>query len=202
MAVFCLFSTIALFLDLINLGERPYLIVILNAIACGIVALAYLFVATRYQHYWMIVVSVLQVPYWFAFSYFAYFLGRHFRFQAVPSGQGIRVMAVAALALIMMSYTFFIGFISRQGAEATRIRNELELAHRIQQTLVPAFTLRTGPLRTPLAAKGGCARIVGRKREHQPPKPTGKQSRARITEAISGAVNVFDGNSAKRRSGL
>ena len=42
MAVFCLFSTIALFLDLINLGERPYLIVILNAIACGIVALAYL----------------------------------------------------------------------------------------------------------------------------------------------------------------
>jgi Stage II sporulation protein E (SpoIIE) len=144
MAVFCLFSTIALFIDLINLGERPYLIVILNAMACGIVALAYVLVATRYQHYWMIVVSILQVPYWLAFSYFAYFLGRHFHFQAVPSAQGIRVMAVAALALIMMSYIFFIGFISRQGAEATRIRNELELAHGIQQTLVPAFTLRAG----------------------------------------------------------
>ncbi len=144
LAVFCLFSTIALFLDLIHLGERPYLIVMLNAIACGIVAVVYSLVATRYRQYWMIVVSILQIPYWRAFGSFAYFLGHHFHLQAVPFAQGVRVMAVAALALIMMSYSFFIGFISRQGAEANRIRNELELAHGIQQTLVPAFNLRAG----------------------------------------------------------
>ena len=142
-AVVCLFSTIALFNDLINLGIFPYPIVILNAIACGIVALGYVIAATRYPRYWIIVLSILQYPYWIGFSYFVDLLNRHFHFQAAPSSQGIRVMAVSALALIMMSYIFFVSFISRQGAEVYRIRNELELAHGIQKTLVPPFTLRT-----------------------------------------------------------
>jgi len=34
-------------------------------------------------------------------------------------------------------------FIAREGKEAFRLRNELELAHGIQKTLVPPFTLRT-----------------------------------------------------------
>jgi serine phosphatase RsbU (regulator of sigma subunit) len=144
-AVFCLFSTIALFNDLINFGKYPYLIAILNAIACGLVAVAYVLVATRYRYswYWMAILSILQFPYWFAFDRFAHFLGNALHLQEVPSPQGIRVAAIAMLVLVMLSYSFFIGFISRQGAAAYRIQNELALAHGIQQTLVPPFTLRS-----------------------------------------------------------
>ena len=142
-AVFCLFSTIGLFNDLMNLGKYPYLIVILNAIACGAVALAYLLVATRYQYYWIVVVSILQFPYWIAVGSFLSFIGARFQLREVAPSQGIQVIGISTLVLVMMSYSFFISFISRQGAEAYRIRNELELAHGIQKTLVPPIALQT-----------------------------------------------------------
>ena len=44
---------------------------------------------------------------------------------------------------IVLSYIFFIIFIRGEGKEAFKIRNELELAHGIQKTLVPPVTLRT-----------------------------------------------------------
>jgi hypothetical protein len=39
--------------------------------------------------------------------------------------------------LVFVSYFFFVGFIRNQATAAIRIQNELELAHGIQQTLVP-----------------------------------------------------------------
>lgn len=142
-AVFCLFSIMGLFNDLMNLGKAPYVIVILNALASGAVAVVYVLIATRYRYYWFVVVSILQIPFWIAFGLFASYLGNHFHLAEVPSSQGVRVMGVAILVLVIMSYSLFIGFISRQGADAYRIRNELELAHGIQKTLVPPITLRT-----------------------------------------------------------
>ena len=143
LAVFCLFSIMGLFGDLMSLGKIPYVIVALNAVSSGCVALVYVLIATRYRYYWFVVVSILQIPFWIAFGITVGFLSAHFHLQEVPSSQGTRVMAVAILALVIMSYSLFIGFISRQGAEAYRIRNELELAHGIQKTLVPPVTLRT-----------------------------------------------------------
>ena len=46
---------------------------------------------------------------------------------------------------VMLSYSLFLGFIRTQAAEAIRIQNELDLAHGIQQTLVPLIH-STGPL--------------------------------------------------------
>jgi serine phosphatase RsbU (regulator of sigma subunit) len=46
------------------------------------------------------------------------------------TGQGI-------WTLLILSYVFFFAFIRNQAIEATRIQNELDLAHSIQQTLVP-----------------------------------------------------------------
>ena len=46
---------------------------------------------------------------------------------------------------VMLSYSLFLGFIRTQAAEAIRIQNELDLAHGIQQTLVPLIH-RIGPL--------------------------------------------------------
>jgi serine phosphatase RsbU (regulator of sigma subunit) len=143
LAVFCLFSTMGLFNDLVNLGKIPYPIVLLNTIASGLIALVYVAVATRYRYYWFFVVSVLQIPFWIGFSYLLNFLYTHFHLHDIPPEQGTRVAAVAILVLVIVSYTLFISFIGRQGAEAYRIHNELDLAHGIQKTLVPPVTLRT-----------------------------------------------------------
>ncbi len=143
LAVFCLFSVIGLFNDLMNLGKVPYVIVAVNALASGCVALIYVLIVTRYRYYWFVVVSILQIPFWIAFGITVNFLISHFHLQEVQSSQGTRVMAVAILAAVIISYSLFIGFISRQGADAYRVRNELELAHGIQKTLVPPVTMRT-----------------------------------------------------------
>ena len=143
LAVFSLFCIMGLFNDLLDDGKIPYLIVLLNTIASGLVALVYVAIATRYHYYWFVVVSVLQIPFWIAFSFAVNFLYKHFHLRDVPSEQGTRVAAISILALVIISYSLFIGFITRQGADAYRVRNELELAHGIQKTLVPPVTLRT-----------------------------------------------------------
>jgi len=142
-AVFCLFGVMGLFNDLMNLGKVPYPIVILNVVASGTVAVVYVLIATRYRPYWFIIASVLQIPFWTLFGMTASFVINHYHLQEVPSAQGIRVSGIAILVLVITSYSLFIGFISRQGADAYRIRNELELAHGIQKTLVPPIMLRT-----------------------------------------------------------
>jgi serine phosphatase RsbU (regulator of sigma subunit) len=143
LAVFSLFSVMGMFNDLMNLGTVPYLIVALNAAAGGFIAVQYVVIATRYRHYWFIVLSVLQIPFWIGFTYLVNFLSRHFHLRDVPSAQGTRVAAISIVALVIVSYSLFISFISRQGADAYRVRNELELAHGIQKTLVPPVALRT-----------------------------------------------------------
>ena len=143
LAVFSLFSIMGLFGDLLNSGKEPYPIVAVNAVASGLVALAYLAIATRYRYYWFIVVSVLQLPFWVAFGFLINFLTKHGYVREVPPEQGIRVAAIAIIVQVIVSYSLFIGFISRRGAEAYRVRNELELAHGIQKTLVPPVILRT-----------------------------------------------------------
>ena len=143
LAVFCLFSTIGLLSDLMNLGTMPYAIVAINALACGGVALVYVIAATRFPYYWMVVISLLQIPFWIAFGPLMNLVGNHYHLREVPPAEGTRVMGMAILAAVTLSYTLFITFIGRQGADAYRIRNELELAHGIQKTLVPPVRLRT-----------------------------------------------------------
>src|SRR5581483_601093 len=46
-AVFCLFAVTGFFGDLMNLGRMPHVVVILNAIFSGLVALMYLHVGVR-----------------------------------------------------------------------------------------------------------------------------------------------------------
>ncbi|HTD55088.1 MAG TPA: hypothetical protein VK670_06880, partial [Silvibacterium sp.] len=142
LAVFCLFSIMGLFGDLMNLGREAYPVVILNASASGLVAVVYVLIATRYRYYWFAVVSILQIPFWIGFGLLVSFLYRHVHLHDVPSEQGTRVVGIAIIVLVIMSYSLFIGFISRQGAEGYRVRNELQLAHGIQKTLVPPVTLR------------------------------------------------------------
>jgi serine phosphatase RsbU (regulator of sigma subunit) len=87
--------------------------------------------------------TVLQIPIWLGFSAIVWFLSSHFHLQPVPTTSGIRFGGVVMLLLVIVSYSLFIRFIRGEGREALRIRNELELAHGIQKTLVPPISLRT-----------------------------------------------------------
>jgi serine phosphatase RsbU (regulator of sigma subunit) len=59
----------------------------------------------------------------------------------VSTTSGIRIAATITLMLVIVSYFLFIRFLRGEGQEAFRLRNELELAHGIQKTLVPAIAM-------------------------------------------------------------
>jgi serine phosphatase RsbU (regulator of sigma subunit) len=143
LAVFCLFGIVGVFNDLMNLGTYPYLLLALCAVSSGLFAVVYVLIAVRYKPYWFFVVSVIQIPYWLVFGWTARLLDHTFHLRAVDSAEGVRLDAILILFLVVSSYSLFITFIRRQGAEAHRISNELELAHGIQKTLVPPIGLRT-----------------------------------------------------------
>ncbi len=56
---------------------------------------------------------------------------------------GIHFAASAVLIVTILSYTFFVIFFQGEARATLKIRNELELAHGIQKTLVPPILLRT-----------------------------------------------------------
>ena len=142
-AVFCLFGVVGVFNDLMNLGRGPYVILTVGIVLSGLTAVIYLFIAVRLKAYFYIIVSALQVPFWIAFGYFEPIIVRRFRLHENAPEDGVRVAAIAMFALVIASYVLFIRFLRGEGRESVRIRNELELAHGIQKTLVPTISLHT-----------------------------------------------------------
>lgn len=142
-AVFCLFAITGFFGDLVNIGRTPYVVAILNAIVSGFVATVYLHIGTRLSPRYFILATVLQIPLWTGFSVLSIFLITHFHLQPVNTASGIRVAAIIMLTLVVVSYSLFIRFLRGEGQETFRLRNELELAHGIQKTLVPPIALST-----------------------------------------------------------
>jgi serine phosphatase RsbU (regulator of sigma subunit) len=142
-AVFCLFAVTGFFGDLMNLGRMPHAVVILNAIFSGLVALMYLHVGVRLTPHYYLYVTLLQIPIWTGFSYIVSLLMSHYHLQQIPTDSGIRFAGVSMLLLVIISYSLFVRFIQSEGQESFRIKNELELAHGIQKTLVPPIQLRT-----------------------------------------------------------
>jgi hypothetical protein len=142
-AVFCLFAITGFFGDLVNIGRTPYVVAILNAIFSGFVAMVYVHIGTRLSPRYFLIATVLQIPLWAGFAVLASFLILHFHLQPVSTTSGIRVAAIIMLALVIVSYSLFIRFLRGEGREAFRLRNELELAHGIQKTLVPPIALST-----------------------------------------------------------
>ena len=71
---------------------------------------------------------------------------RYFRvtFPPLPATAafGIRICAIGMMFSIVSFLCFFIFFIRGEGKESFKLRNELELAHGIQKTLVPPVTLQ------------------------------------------------------------
>lgn len=141
LAVFLLFSTVGFFSALMPLGRMPWPLVLFNALASGVVAVLYALAAVRYSRRAMILLSLGQAIFWTADGMFVSYVMSHGLLPPMTTQGGVRFCAIGILAGAMSSYSCFLHFIRSQGSEVFLVRNELELAHGIQKTLVPAVSL-------------------------------------------------------------
>jgi hypothetical protein len=142
-AVFALFSTFGFYSDIMSGGQMPYPVIAVNALISGAISVLWLVALARLPLVGMaipFVVSMLNP--WITMNSDRLMM-RLFHPAAVDPVSGIRVAATCTMLAIIISYVFFVAFIRGQGKEAYKLRNELELAHGIQKTLVPPIALHT-----------------------------------------------------------
>lgn len=141
LAVFFLFSIFGFFQNLMVPHRLPLLTVLLLGVVNGAYSVLYPWILVRHQRLWIWAVMVFHFLVIAALLRFVIFRGiPHLpgpEASLVVTGQGIWY-------LLILSYICFFSFIRKQAVEATRIQNELDLAHGIQQTLVPLIH-RVGP---------------------------------------------------------
>ena len=142
-AVFVLFSTFGYFDDIIAGGLYPYSILISNVVFSGLIACLWILILSRKPFVWLLVLIPIQILSPFFLAWFARLLSIHFPAAPATAALGIRISAIGMMVSIVLSYVFFILFIRGEGKESFKLRNELELAHGIQKTLVPPVSLRT-----------------------------------------------------------
>ncbi|MGC1363877.1 MAG: PP2C family protein-serine/threonine phosphatase [Silvibacterium sp.] len=143
LAVFMLFSLWRLFSDLIAGGHDPYLVLASNMLFSGLISIVWVLVFARLSLFFIALPLLIQIAGSYAMNSSNRMLVREFALKSVDPAVGVRVCAITMMAVIVISYVFFITFIRFEGKESFKLRNELELAHGIQQTLVPPFTLQT-----------------------------------------------------------
>lgn len=143
LAAFLLFSIPGFYSDIMSHGVYPYAVALLVAAITGLNAAIWVFAFAR--------LPAVVIP---ALILVQFFLGRiatlaanavahAFNLHGVPSEQGIRFAATCMLIASIASYVAFVTFIRTEGKQSLRLRNELELAHGIQRTLVPTIEIRT-----------------------------------------------------------
>ncbi|HEV2465046.1 MAG TPA: PP2C family protein-serine/threonine phosphatase [Acidobacteriaceae bacterium] len=137
-----LFSIFGLFSDLLYGGVRPYVVLASDMAYCGAIAILWLFSVRLLPLVFLIVPIAIQIIGSYLMALWDGMLIRDLALRNVDGATGIRVCAFTMMAAVILSYVFFILFIRSQGRDALKLRTELELAHGIQKTLVPPFTLR------------------------------------------------------------
>jgi hypothetical protein len=143
MAVFFIFSVIGFFSDLLNRGTYPFGVALIVAAMCGLNAVLWIVVLARLPLFTMALLIVSQFYLGPVITWVCNSVGRTFWMPAVPSEKGIHFAAWGILIVVITAYAFFIGYFRAEGIATGKIRNELELAHGIQKTLVPPISLRT-----------------------------------------------------------
>lgn len=143
LAVFMLFSTFGFYGDLMSGGHLPYLAVLIDVLQSGITAALWIIVLARLPMIFLIFPFVFSFLSPWVANPLNNWLMRSFSLQPVAGDVGIRFSATGTMIAIILSYIFFVMFIRREGKESFKLQNELTLAHGIQQTLVPPFTLLT-----------------------------------------------------------
>ena len=134
LAVFFLFSIYGFYVNLMGPLRLPLLLVIAMGVANGAYSVLYPWLLIRRPGPWIWLVGIFH-------GFFAgslAWLANSGRIHHVPGPLTSLSMTGSSIwTLLVLSYVYFIAFIRKQATEALRIQNELELAHGIQQTLVP-----------------------------------------------------------------
>ena len=141
-AVFFLFSVIGFYIDLMSKGALPFAAVLAIAIYSGLNASLWVIVLSRLSRIYLLLLIILQFYNGRIYSALIIWLVRAFDLKPVSSEAGIRFAGTAIMSAVVLSYIFFILYIRREGKESLRLRTELELAHKIQETLVPPVEAR------------------------------------------------------------
>lgn len=135
LAMFCLFGMVGSLIDVRELGRKQLVEVLVWTFFTGGMAVFYL-------------LTLIRSPRWFLLPIAVHLIGsRVIRALILPQGteylnrpideSGIRMAAMASLALSMLAGILFLQFIRSEGRRSVRLQTELSLAHGIQQTLVP-----------------------------------------------------------------
>jgi hypothetical protein len=135
--------SVAFFLDLVNWRRLPLNLLLISAALAGATGVV-LFLVTHGRHFRFIPVLLALMG---ASIYTMGFLPHGP--QILISGTArsrIILDATGILAGMLLGYRCFLWFINTQGIEQVRTRTKLELAHGIQQTLVPPITYRSASL--------------------------------------------------------
>ena len=145
LAVFSIFAIFGPYLNIQTANPLPFSIVLMAGMANGLYSVLYPWLLIRKP--WS-----LTIPVGIFHGFLGAFLGEFAHrlaptFAHLPLGFPTNRILTANLVwlTVILSYSLFLGFIRTQAAEAIRIQNELDLAHGIQQTLVPLIR-STGPL--------------------------------------------------------
>lgn len=143
LAVFFLFCVVGFFSDLMNMGQIPYVTAIVIAVVTGLDALFWLFMMNKLPWPTVFILIALQFAMGPILGFMSRWMGATFGLQNPAETSGIHFAATATLAVAILSYASFVIFLSATGKDMVKIRNELELAHGIQKTLVPPVAMRT-----------------------------------------------------------
>jgi hypothetical protein len=140
LAIFCLVGMVACLLDVMALGQKPFLDVFGWTVFTGIMAVIYLAFALRVPRLLLLAPAVhvlLSLP-------VAWLLHRLTAGSAGPPVEvGVRFAAIACLLLSMFACLFFLLFFYKEGRLSIRLQTKLALAHGIQRTLVPALDVKS-----------------------------------------------------------
>jgi Stage II sporulation protein E (SpoIIE) len=143
LAVFFLFCVVGFFSDLMNMGQIPYATAIVIAGVTGVDALLWLFMMNKLPWPTVFIMTAVQFVIGPFLGFVARWMAATFALPTPAETSGIHFAASATLIVAILSYASFVFFLQATGKDMVKIRNELELAHGIQKTLVPPVAMRT-----------------------------------------------------------
>jgi serine phosphatase RsbU (regulator of sigma subunit) len=133
LAIFFLFGLVGCYVDLLDLGRKPFVPVVAWSLFSGFIAVVWILAYFRNPR-WFVGAAVL----WFAGSRLLSTLLRQLGpFDRPTPEHGTRVITIACMILSSLAYVCFMNFNQREGSRAVRLQTELAIAQSIQQTLVP-----------------------------------------------------------------
>jgi serine phosphatase RsbU (regulator of sigma subunit) len=138
LAFFCLFGMLGFLIDVIELGHKSLLEVLVWTIFTGAMAVFYLLTAIRSSPRWLLLPLAIH----FAGSVLirTMIVPSVGNFASLPIDQNeIRIAALGSLVLSLLAGGLFLQFVRSEGRRAVRLQTELSLAQSIQKTLVPAI---------------------------------------------------------------